>query len=288
MGTSASSAGPGPKVPFDPPWLGDQESESLGDSDTAPEEQGDDPAPSKDEPSAANDDNSLPDLAPQRRFDQARRNIGSYAKEGGGRDSFQKAAGQYSHTGMGGSGRLAGRMQASATTGARAATFLQGVSSRSDTETKRWVDEITSRDLSNQQIIDLIVDQVAPLGGSRDEESCSHSMAQAMSEFLEENENSGLLDLKVAEIRDITERFMANEAYNRLINDIGQVFESQKLSPRETYERCEEMREYLREDISVQIKAIWTENSNPSQQRLSTLLTTAIEKTFHIYESDSE
>lgn len=283
MGTSASSKGPASKVPFDPPWLDDPDGTEHDQSDSREETDAD--SPDADDTTDQDNQDSA-DIAPLGRFNQSRRNIGKYAREGGGRESFQKAAGQYSNTGMGGAGRLASRMQSSADTGARAATFLGGVASRSNSETNSWVDKITSQNLSNQQIIDLIIDQVAPLGGTRDEESCSHSMAQALSDFLEENEDSDLLDLETVEIHDITERFLANEAYNRLINDIGQVFESQNLSQREAFERCEEMREYLREDISVQIEALWAINSNPSQAQLTGLLKSAIERTFLIYESE--
>lgn len=280
MGTSKSSEGPNAGVPFDPPWL-----DELGDDDT-PDSQ--EPAESGDEDSPPSEsvDVSPPEVAPPARFQQARLAIGKYARESLGRDGFRKAAGHYSGTGMGGAGRLAGRMRHSASTGSKMAHFLGDVSRRSDGDTARWVDQIISEDLTNEQVIDRIIQQVAPSSGSRDEESCAQSMAQAMSEFLEENETADLLDLEEFEIREVTERFMANEAYNRLMNDIGQVFESEKLSAQQALKVCEEMRTYLREDMSVELAGLWETNSNPSQSQLSTILTESIQRTFEIYESE--
>src|SRR5258708_1680906 len=111
MGTSTSSSGPGPGVPFDPPWL-----DTLGD-----ELQG---APTDGQPADGNSDDAdeanVPDLqeqsddglAPARRFAPARRELGGFAKTGDG-EAFRRAVGHYSRTGMGGARRAASRMRAS-------------------------------------------------------------------------------------------------------------------------------------------------------------------------------
>ena len=112
MGTSSSSAGPGGSVPFDPPWLddignpqsdggaqddgqGNGDSQNIGQEDNGPKE----PA-------------RPPDLAPRGRFRNARREIGIFARTGN-QESFRKAIGHYSRTGMGGARNAASRMRAS-------------------------------------------------------------------------------------------------------------------------------------------------------------------------------
>lgn len=281
MGTSTSSSGPGPGVPFDPPWLeeiGDGGGSGNGDNNDTKESNAEGDAP-----------NGLPThqplgIAPPRRFANARRFLGKFANDGGGRGSFNQAAGHYSKVGMGGAASVSNRMRNSTKAAANLANFLGNASTGTDPNTVRWVQEVSSQDLSTQEIIDEIIRHVAPSKGSRDEESCSDSMAQAMSEFLEIHQDQDLLNLNEPDIREITELFISNEAYNRLINDIGQVFESSKLTPMESVKLGKEMREYLTADISVQIQNLWKENSNPSQTQLDQILKSAIENTFTVYE----
>lgn len=281
MGTSTSSSGPGPNVPFDPPWLDDIGDGSGGENE-GNGEAGDSNA--QGETPNGQPPQQPPDIAPPRRFANARRSLGKFANEGGGRSAFSKAAGHYSKVGMGGAGSVSSRMRSSTKAAANLANFLETARTGTDPNTVRWVQEVTSRNLSPQEIIDEIIRHVAPSKGSRDEESCSDSMAVAMSEFLEIHQDQDLLNLTEPDIREITELFIANEAYNRLINDIGQVFESSKLTPMESVKLGKEMREYLTADISVQIQNLWKENSNPTQTQLDQILRSAIENTFTVYE----
>jgi len=282
MGTSTSSTGPKSGVPFDPPWLdqinGDPSSgEDHGNNSSIPPESEIDKNP--------NETGMLPvQIAPPARFGGARRALGSFFRNGGGRETFSKAAGHYSKKGMGGAGGVASRMRHSTRTASNLAQFLGTASSGTDNATTRWVEAISERNLSSSEIIDEIIRHVAPSGGSRDEESCSNSMAQAMSEFLERNDDADLLGLEAADIREITELFIANEAYVRLMNDIGQISESVDLSPVEAVKLGEEMHEYLVADISVQIEKAWQENPNPTQVQLEQLLHNAVKGTFEIYE----
>jgi len=109
-------------------------------------------------------------------------------------------------------------------------------------------------------------------------------MAQAMSEFLERHEDADLLGLKEDGIREITELFVANEAYNRLMNDVGQIFERENLSATEAVALGVEMHDYLAADISVEIEKWWNVNANPTAAQLDRLLQHAIKNTFEIYE----
>lgn len=265
---------------FDPPWLDDD----GGFEPSLPP-----PPPPADTPKKA--DQEVPPqhpaaVAPPARFQQARISMGKFAGEKSGRGGFQKAAGHYSKTGMGGAGKLANRMRHSTATGARLAEFLSSASSPQDATTRAWVKDIVDRKLTGQDLIDAIVQQVAPSGGSRDEESCADSMARALSEFLEKNPDAEILNLEVADIREITERFLANEACSRLTNDVGQILESGKISLRESLALLNEMREYLRADLSVQVGELWKTTENPSQSELDGILRTAVQRTFEVYEGE--
>jgi hypothetical protein len=282
MGTSTSSLGPGAGVSFDPPWLDQIETQpnsdgNIGDGAESPE------TDNAEQQSAEAEESSF-QVAPPSRFGGARRSLGKFVREEGGRSAFSRAAGHYSQTGMGGAGRVASRMRHSTKTASNFAHFLGAASSGSDPVITQWVDSIVGQNLPSESIIDKIIRHVAPSGGSRDEESCSDSMAQAMSEFLDQNEEADLLSLGEADIREITELFIANEAYNRLMNDIGQIFERENISATEAVELGKEMHEYLTADISVQIESLWEISSNPTQVQLDQLLRDAIQNTFEIYE----
>jgi hypothetical protein len=47
-----------------------------------------------------------------------------------------------------------------------------------------------------------------------------------------------------------------------------------------------EMREYLRADLSVQIESLWKSAANPSQSELDRVLRTAVQRTFEVYEGE--
>ena len=79
---------------------------------------------------------------------------------------------------------------------------------------------------------------------------------------------------------------MANEAFNRLNFDIGQLFESDRYSPREAVSRMNDMREYLKSEISVQIQELRADTSNPTKAEMDNLLQTAIKITFEVFEEE--
>lgn len=280
MGTSTGSKGPGPGVPFDPPWLDDLAPES----DTAIT--GVDDTPDSEEQIPAKDDKNpdaqqqQPILAESRRFFQARLKLTSYTKEPS-RERYRKAMGHYSRKGMGGAKQLASRMRVSADNGARVASFLKSVSENSE-KLRDWVKEIKSKNLDSNQLRDLFVQQICPTQGSKEEESSRASLADALSDFLENNPDSDMMELTEGEIREITKSFISAEAFNRLYNDIGQVFEV--LSAKESVALTEEIRDYLKEDISSEIDKLWKGNTTPSHNELSHLLSISIERTFKVYE----
>lgn len=281
MGTSSSSSGPGSGVSLDPPWLDPLASE-MG----APLEQisGEGIEPDQDspqpEPIVPN-----PDIAPPRRFRNARRHLGEYASSGD-KGSLRKALGNYSRTGMGGASNVSNRMRASTSAGAGLFNFLQGVRDSTDINVRDWVNQLTAKSLSANEVADEIIDQVISLGGSLEEESCKDSMAQAMSDLLTIDPDIDLTNMDNDNIWTVMELFIANEAFNRITLDIGQLFESEKYSPQEAVLRTNEMQEYLTSEISAQIQELRTDTANPTKDEINNILQTAIRVTFEVFEED--
>jgi deoxyhypusine synthase len=224
-------------------------------------------------------------IAPPRRFGNARRYMGEYASSGD-RAALKKSLGSYSRKGMGGASNVASRMKTSTSAGAGLFNFLQGVRDSSDAGVRDWVNQLTSKNLSAYEVADQIIDQVISTGGSIEEESCRDSMAQAMSELLTINPDINLVNMDNDSIWTVLELFMANEAFNRINLDIGQLFESAKYSPREAVSRMNGMRDYLKSEISAQMQELRKNTSNPTKAEMNWLLQTAIKITFEVFEEE--
>lgn len=284
MGTSGYSTGPRGGVPFDPPWLDDIENPQL-DDETQPDGQGNGDAGQEDNrPEPPPQDPTKPlEIAPPRRFQSARLKLGDFARTSN-QTSFQKAVGHYSRTGMGGARNAANRMRTSTRSAANLFGVLQSAREGSDPAINEWVISLTSRNATVLDIVDEIIRQVAPSGGSQDETACRESMAQAMEDLLEENSNVDLLHLADDDIWMLTESFLGYEAFNRLCLDIGQVFESSDLSPRDRVTRMNEMHNYLKAELCVQVEALRGRAPSFASKQLQNVLQRALQNTFLVYE----
>jgi hypothetical protein len=282
MGTSSSSSGPGGGVSFDPPWLSSIESE-IG---TSLEKISGAHAQPEQNPQQADPAVQQAQIAPSGRFGGARRALGEYVSSGN-RGALKRALGHYSRRGIGGASKAASRMRASTSAGAGLFNFLQGVRDSNDTRVRDWVTQLTSRNLSAYEVADEIIVQVISTGGSLDEESCRDSIAQAMSDFLAIDADVDLLNMDNDSIWTVIELFMANEAFNRINLDIGQLFESCRYSPREAVSRMNDMRDYLMAEISAQIQELRADTPNPTKAEMNNLLQSAIKNTFEVFEEEA-
>ena len=284
MGTSASSNGPGGGVPFDPPWLDDIASPEPNDGMKPDDQKNGDSEPGDNQPEHPPQPPSKPpELAPPRRFFNARRALGDFAQTGE-KDSFRKAVGHYSHTGMGGAKNAANRMRTSTRTGANLFGLLQSAREGTDSAINEWVTSLTGRKADAQEVADEIIRRVAPSGGSQDEAACRESMAQAMEDLLTEKPNVELLHLGDDDIWALIESFLGYEAFNRLCLDIGQVFENSALNPRDQVTRMNEMREYLKAELCAQIEDLRQTMPDAASNQLQVVLQSALQNTFIVYE----
>jgi hypothetical protein len=295
MGTSASSKGPGPGVPFDPPWLDEIIPPDIS-GDMPPISPGDEVMPDNE---IAHDDGitepiqyllfSSPKqpeqhIAPKHRFTGARRALGVFAKTRK-QDDFRKAAGNYSKTGMGGARNLARRLQTATTTGAHVFEILNSAREKNNPVINEWVSSLSNRDASVYEIANEIIRYTIPAGGSQDEVACQESMNQALQDLIAEDKTIDLLNLNNERIWKLIESFIGYEAFSRLSLDIGgHLFENPELTIRECVERMNEVRNYLKADISAQIERARENLTNVTTNRLKTIFQNAIENTFKVYE----
>lgn len=284
MGTSASSDGPGGGVPFDPPWL-DDTAPPQPDKGMQSDDQGNGNGdPGSNQPEQPPQSPVKPtELAPHRRFYSARRKLGDFARTGN-QESFRKAVGHYSRTGMGGARNAANRMRTSSRSAANLFGVLQSAREGTNPAINEWVISLTGRKASAQDVIDEIIRRVAPSGGSQDETSCRESMAHAMEYLLEEDPSIDLFHLGDDNIWMLIESFLSYEAFNRLCLDIGQVFEDSALSPRDRVIRMNEMHDYLKAELCTQVEELRKTTPNAASNQLQVVLQSALQNTFLVYE----
>ena len=282
MGTSASSMGPGAGVSLDPEWLDDIE---LPDQDnTQPDGQNDDNSENDNQSNEKEPDDGekpVPDIAPKYRFASARKGMAEYVRSGN-KDSLRKSLGHYSKTGMGGAKNLSRRMRTSTRV---AANFFQTFQSLRDNENfalGKILSELQGRGANANEIIDTIIDNVCPNGGSLDEVSCRDSGRFALSEFMNQNPDADISKLTDDQIWSLTGTFLGNEAFSRIQLDIGQAFEKQDVSAVERVNRMNEMKDYLQSEISAQLNRL--RNSGSQTIDMQKLFQIAIKNTFEVYE----
>jgi hypothetical protein len=284
MGTSTSSAGPGAGASFDPPWLNEllpavaTAAPSVPAANVAP-------VPGTATLAAAQ---TTPPLfstlvAPAGRFSAARRGLGAFVRTGN-KAALARSIGHYSRKGMGGAATAAGRMRASTRAGAGLVSFLQAARDGTDTQIASWVQNLLARNPSSDDVADAIVQELAPPGGSEDEESLRDSMAGALSELILLQPDVNLLQMSDMDTWTLLQLFLGNEVCNRLEFDIGQFFESAKLNPQLGVKRELEMRDFVKNEVGVQLAALRAKTPNPTKSQLDALVQDAVRMTFDVYE----
>ncbi|WP_129589358.1 Qat anti-phage system associated protein QatB [Neobittarella massiliensis] len=280
MGTSTSSMGPGAGVSLDPEWLDDIELPNQ--ENTQQDGQSDDKGGEDDQSDEKERiDNEKSELAPKSRFANARRGMGEYVRSGS-KDSLKRSLGHYSKTGMGGAKNLSKRMRTSAKVAANFFQTFQALRDNDNFALSKILSELQGRGANANEIIDTIIDNVCPNGGSLDEISCRDSGRFALSEFMNQNPDADISKLTDDQIWSLTSTFLGNEAFSRIQLDIGQSFERQEVSAVERVDRMNEMKDYLQSEISAQLNRL--RNSGLQTIDMQKLFQTAIKNTFEVYE----
>lgn len=270
MGTSTSSSGPGSGISFDPPWLDTPNGAEDGGSGEGGQTPSTDPQP--------------PRLAPERRFSNARRDLGRFIRSGD-TDALRRGLGSYSKTGMGGAARLSARMGATTQAGAGLLGMLQATRSGADPAISQWVTNLLATNPSPSDIADAIVDMVASGGGTADEEALKDCMAEAFSELLAIEPGLNLLNMTDNSLWSLMELFLGNAVCNRIEFDIGQMFEKASLPPALAVQRETEMRDFVKNEVSSQLRALRAAAPNPTRSQLDSLMKDAIRMTFEVFEA---
>lgn len=264
MGTSTSSAGAGAGSPFDPPWLdsaGDGIDQSNSDAQLQPSDAGDSTTePAKD---STNDSSSLhseqgeitsPGTAPPGRYKDARRLMGRFIRSGDQND-IGRAVGSMVNKGMGGPSRAAGRMKTSAIAAAALGGFLAAAREGTNPNIAEWVESARARGLTARDAALEVIQQLAPDGGSVDEESAKHSMNQAIIHLYDIDPTADILAMSDEQIASVMGYTLAFDVFNRIQLELGRVFEKLKYSAQVVHQRLGEVQDYLLVVVGDAMKA---------------------------------
>lgn len=273
MGTSTSSTGPGSGVSLDPPWM-DDVLDDIATGSSVPASDGD-PVVS---PSGA------PGIAPTARYGDARRELGKYVKNGNAQH-LGNALGHYSRRGSGGASAAASRMRASTRAGAELFSFLNAISQRSSPEAARWVDDLRATNPSADDVVDAIVRELAPPGGSADEESFRDAMGVALSDLVRDDPTVDPLSMRVDDIWELMKGFLANEVANRVCFDLGPIFESSQIDAATAVMRERQMRLFIKNELGTHVDLLRGTSANPTRAQLDSILQETLTMTFELFEA---
>lgn len=274
MGTSTSSTGPSAGVSLDPPWL-DDVAGAVGEGSSVP--------PGDREPPVVPP--GATGVAPPARYRDARRDLGKFLGSGDTRH-LRKALGHYFSRGSGGASAAARRMRASTRAGAALFDFLNAVRQGATAEARRWVEELRATNPAAEDVVDAIVRELAPAGGSADEESLRDAMAQALSELVRDNPSIDPLLMEIDDIWELMKGYLATEAANRLCFDLGPIFESAQLDPKTVVLREREMRRFIKNEVGLHVDLLRHTDANPTRNKLDSILQEALKMTFELFEAD--
>lgn len=274
MGTSTSSKGPSSGVSFDPPWLIDfpiqpPQLPNLPDL----------PAFQPLIPGLVPPEAPQSAVAPPRRFSPARTSLSKYMATGD-REYLKRSLGHYSRKGMGGAHILSRRMRASA--GVAAAIY--DLFTKASDENVNWLNRLVDRNLPIEDATNEIIAYLFPIGGSMEEENCKASIAYALMEMDEQFPNANLSKLGNDEIWFLIEHFVAYEAKQRIIQDIGQILEH--ASANDMVIITNDMTSFLHSHLSVQIRKRRNNQASFSRNAVAELIVEGIKDTFSVFEEE--
>jgi hypothetical protein len=248
MGTSQSSNGSPSGVPMVPPWA----------AQNAP-------------------------LADRGRFAPAKRNLGDFLKNGN-QDSMRRGVGQYIKKGYGGSSTATSRMSGTAAKSQALYSALLDSSQNPLAQSGGALDPALMAGKSINEVMDAIVEVVAPIDGTQDAEVSRESIKDALSELLDVFPNVDLLNLDDSQREFVLERFVSCDVYQRLHLDLGKSIQSKAPTPLAALSRLKEVKDYVKETVAAAFRQFKQSGVQLRANLISQIVSDAIYETFEVFE----
>lgn len=250
MGTSQSSKGPGAKVPMVPPWVEPVPSSEFESEPAplAPESPLASPAESNPQPAP---DDTIP-IAPDGRFGNARRSLGSFAATGN-TQTMRRAVARYIRDGYGGASTFGRRMAGTSRTAGQLAGILASGTLPGGATFQQVLDGANG---DANRLMDSIAAAVKPTDGTQDAESARLSIRQALGALLERYPDADLTSLTSDQQDYATERFVALDVYNRFVLDMQESIKAKAGDPSTALLRLKQIRDYISETVAASFRGL--------------------------------
>jgi hypothetical protein len=264
-----------------PPWVPDI---PLASAESTPEAQTD---ADKEEQSASTAE-SPPEIpvAPPRRFQEANRDLGDYARSGNG-ESMRRGLGRYVRKGYGGSSTATRRMGGTVQTAQALYLALSG-RGRPDVSGENLFDPALSDGKTADEVMDAVVEAVRPVDGTQDAEASRASIKDALCEMLKKYPDADLSDLQPEQREFVIERFVAGDVFRRIELDLGQTICEKAPTAAIGLSRLKDVREYVRETVSASFRKLRENGQRMSGEEITRIVQNAIQETFQVFEEYAE
>ncbi len=277
MGTSASSRGPGPGVPFVPPWVPPVPLPSPPEKPAQEE-------PVQDGEGVPSDSHSgAPDIAPKRRFAGARLHLGSFANTGS-REDLERGLGHYVGSGLGGSGRGVRRLASTARTADALYGVLQALRTGQRPPIDLGVDLATLAGRPAREIMDLIVQAIRPIDGTQDADANHYAISAATSDLLVVYPAVDLTALNQDQIDFLIETYVGHDLCERIELDVGDSIQQKAPNPIVAVRRLEEIKDYVIAKVRAAFTARRSHGERLERGRVGALVAAVLRDTLDIFE----
>ena len=285
MGTSQSSNGSPSGTPIVPPWTPDASSTQDSEADT-----NDDGTTIVDD-NPSDDKNDSTDnatrIAPPARFSGARRNIGEYSRSGE-TSKMKKGLGQYIRKGYGGSNLATRRLASTATT---AHSLFSALSTGSSNNYSGEDGALNSASLAGKtayEVMDIIVETIAPVDGTQDTEASRESIKDALAELLNLYPEANLEDLTEEQREFAIERFVSGDIFRRIDLDLGKSIREKASSTSLALSRLKEIKNYVQETVSSAFRNLKKQGLVMSNNTVIKIANSSIKETCEVFEGYAE
>ena len=274
MGTSASSAGPGPGVPLVPPWVPPVEpAQPPSDSPAAPE------APPQNPQQLV----PPPVLAPQGRFRATRVNLGRFGSRGD-RDSLRRGLGHYVKHGMGGAATGARRMAGTARTAGFLHSVLSALSGGQAPPVPLGIDPRNLAGRSAREVTDVIIEAVRPTDGTQDTEAARAAMYEAQVDLFQHFPSADLAALTAEQIDLMVERYIAHDLCLRIDLDVGQSVMAHAPDAATAVRRLEEIKQYVVQTVAACFRQRRPASTRMDQRSVTSLAQSVLRDALDVFE----
>lgn len=289
MGTSQSSNGSPSGTPMVPPWTPDITSSQQPETGEEDDASGANSTPPADGNYGSPDQesNKGSPIAPPSRFGGARRNMGDYARTGDS-SSMKKGLGQYVRKGYGGSATATKRLASTATT---AQSLFSALSTGDDNSYSKKGGALDPAALSGKtayEVMDIIVEAVAPIDGTQDTEASRESIKDALADVLNVHPEADLNDLSAEQKELAIERYVAGDVFRRIDLDLGKCIREKAPNTSSALGRLKEVKSYVRETVSSSFRKLKETGQLIVNNTVISIVQNAIKETCEVFEGYAE